>query len=238
MGNTILIVEDYPPMLKMLAKCFGAAGFQVYTAQTSQEAVTLASRHLPDCFLFDLYLADGRPVTDLCLFIRGHEQLKDAPILICSTHTDEAESAYANCQADVFLEKCQRSGVLLAAVNRQLRRIPPKSGVAIQTDLEPDPGTMRILKYGAPLVALSIEQFRLFAVLFGKRPGFVREEELSAYVFRDNFPKKNEAIASLVYRLRAKLGTRYGHRIICKKGRGWAYLQPRLRPAKSLQLAQ
>lgn len=228
MGNTILIVDDYAPVLQMLTKRFGEAGFQVYTAQTSQEAVKLASRHLPDCFVLDLFLEDG-PVSGVCSFIRGHEQLKDAPIVIHSSHTDEAENCYAHCQADVFVEKSRGCGVLLAAVKRHLCRIARKCDAIKQADLEPDPGSMRVLKYGVPITSLSPEQFRLFSVLFGKRPGFVPEEEIAAYVFQDASPKNVEAIFSLVYRLRRKLGPRYGRRIVCQKGRGWAYIQPRLR---------
>ncbi len=233
MGNTILIAEDFKPALQMLVKLFSGAGFTVYPVRTCAEAVKLAAQHLPDCFLLDYYLEDG-PVPVVCSFIRGHEALKDVPIVMYSSHDEEAENCYAACQADVFIQKGRPGSVVLAAVNHHLRRMARKCDAAVQSDLTPDPTTLQVLRHGAPLVSLSLEQFRLFSVLFARRPCFVPDSELAAHVFPGISQERLEALFSLVYRLRRRLGVRYGRRIVCKNGRGWAYIQPRLRAQKPL----
>ncbi len=233
MGNTILIAEDFEPALHMLVKLFSGAGFTVYTARTCVEAVKLAAQHLPDCFLLDYYLEDG-PVPIVCSFIRGHESLKDVPIVMYSGHEEEAENCYASCQADVFIQKGRPGSVVLAAVKRHLRRMAPKCDAEVQPDLTPDPTTLQVLRNGTPLVSLSPEQFRLFSVLFARRPCVVPDSELAAYVFSGISKERLEALFSLVYRLRRRLGARYGRRIVCKSGRGWAYIQPRIRAKKPL----
>jgi DNA-binding response OmpR family regulator len=160
MGNTILIAEDFPPALRMLSKLFTEAGFTVYTATSCVEVVKTASQVLPDCFVLEYQLEDG-PIPIVCAFIRGHEQLKDAPIAIHSGRGEAAESCYASCQADVFVEKGRPPGELLAAVERHLRRVARNDDGGSHPDLTPDSSIMQVLKNGRPLVSLSPEQFRL-----------------------------------------------------------------------------
>ena len=56
MGNTILIVDDEEAALNLLEMYFSEAGFTVYTAVTGKDAISLAFKHLPDCFLLDYHL--------------------------------------------------------------------------------------------------------------------------------------------------------------------------------------
>ncbi|HAT72416.1 MAG TPA: hypothetical protein DCS63_06335 [Elusimicrobia bacterium] len=228
MGNTILIAEDDKLARKTLTQYFEAAGFKVYSADTCKDTVRLACLHLPDCFLFDYHLADDT-IVPACLFIRSHDQLRNAPIVILSGDPKQAAHSYNACQADVFLEKGGYYPEILAAVKRQLRRVEQQNGNVKPSDITLDGRTMRILKNGLPMVCLSPEQFRLFSVLFERKPDFVTEDEIGAYVFQDLPREKREAIASLIYRLRQNLGPQHARRIKCKKGLGWVYVQPRLR---------
>jgi len=232
MGNTILIAEDDKLARRTLTQYFEAAGFKVYSADTCKDTVRLACLHLPDCFLFDYHLADDT-IVPACLFIRSHDRLKTAPIVILSGDPNQAAHSYSACQADVFLAKGGGYPEILAAVKHHLRRQEQPKEPIKWSDLTLDARTMRILKNGLPMVYLSPGQFRLFAVLFERKPDFVSESEISAYVFKNIPHNKREAIASLVYRLRQSLGPQHARRIKSKKGRGWVYVQPRLRAQTS-----
>lgn len=234
MGNTILIAEDFKPTLDFLEKLLREEGYTVFSTKSGQEAIKLASRHLPDCFLLDYKLEDG-PVMPVCSFIRGHEALRDAPIIIYSGYTDEAVNCYENCQADSFINKASRYEEVLAAVRGQLKRRSRKKAAREYCDLVPDPATLRVLKYGKPAASLSVEQYRLFSALYQKRPEFCPAEELASFVFSDLHNDRTDALYSLAHRLREKLGVRNGRRIVCKKGAGWAYIQPRLREITGVQ---
>lgn len=88
---------------------------------------------------------------------------------------------------------------------------------------------MRIIRDGKTLAKLSLEQLKLFSLLFENRPRCVSGSDIIAHVFTEPPRDPAAALVALVYRLRQALGHPYGRRIARKKGRGWAYIQPRLR---------
>lgn len=225
MGNTILIVEDNAPLRKSLVKYFSVCGFTVYSAGSCPEAVELTFQHLPDCFLLDYHLGDDTALL-ICLSVRGCAQLKEAPIVILSGDEEQVADCYDSCQADAFVLKGHGHKAALAAIQRQLRRVG-RPCEPQPSDLVLDQIGERILRGGVPLAKLSTEQFKLFSLLFENRPRCVPGSEIIAQVFTEPPRDPAEALNALVYRLRKVLGHPYGRRIARKKGRGWAYIQPR-----------
>jgi len=228
MGNTILIAEDHKFSLTLLARYFQASGFTVYPTATCGEAIKLADQYKPDCFLLDYHLVD-RTADDICRFVRGNEYLKKSPIIILSGDTEQAIDSYEICQADAFIEKGKSYDEIMAVIRRLVQRAEWERGILKKPDLTLDARTLRLLKGDRPIVQLSPEQFRFLAILFERNQAFVKEDELCAYVFADTPSGKREAIASLAYRLRRKLGPQLSRRIKNKRYRGWIYIQPRLR---------
>ncbi|MDA8244696.1 MAG: response regulator transcription factor [Elusimicrobia bacterium] len=225
MGNTILIVEDDTPLRKSLVKYFSVCGFTVYSAGSCPEAVELVFRHLPDCFLLDYHLGDETALL-ICLSVRGCTQLREAPIVILSGDEQQVADCYDSCQADAFVLKGHGHKAALAAIQRQLRRVG-KPCEPQPSDLVLDHKGQRVIRNGATLAKLSPEQFKLFSFLFENRPRCVPGSEIIAQVFTEPPRDLAEALAALVYRLRQTLGHPYARRIARKKGRGWAYIQPR-----------
>lgn len=229
MGNTILIADDDPATLNMLEMHFSQAGFTVYVALTCKEALPLAFRYLPDCFLLDYHLGCDTPFS-ICQAIRSHERLKNAPIVVLSGDTSQAVYSYETCQADVFLDKDKSYIEIVAAMKRQLRRRDGDNSVMPVTDLALDSKNMCILRAKRPDLCLSVEQFRFFSILFRRRPRFVGEEEMCRYVFASDCTEaKRKALNMVAYRLRIKLGTQLARRVKSSKVLGWVYMQPRNR---------
>lgn len=228
MGNTILIVEDEATLRKTLSRFFSSYGFTVYSADNSREAVELAFQHLPDCFLLDYHLQGEETALPICLSVRGCAQLREAPIVILSGDEEQAAGSYDSCQADAFVLKGHGNKTALAAIQRQLRRAG-KQCDPLPSDLVLDQKGMKILRDGATLTKLSLEQFKLFELLFENRPRCISGEDIITHVFAEPPRDPAAALVALVYRLRQALGHPYGRRIASKKGRGWAYLQPRVR---------
>ncbi|MHB0997042.1 MAG: response regulator transcription factor [Elusimicrobiales bacterium] len=227
MGNTILIVEDDARLRKSLVKYFSDFGFTVYQSDNCQGAVELTFRHLPDCFLLDYHLVGGETALLICLSVRGCAQLREAPIVMLSGDEQQVADCYDSCQADAFVLKGHGHKSALAAIQRQLRRVG-RPCEPQPSDLVLDHKGQRVIKDGAPLAKLSPEQFKLFSLLFENRPRCVPGSEIIAQVFTEPPRDPAEALNALVYRLRKALGHPYGRRIARKKGRGWAYIQPRL----------
>lgn len=227
MGNTILIADDDKASLHMLEMYFSQAGFTVYTAETCKEALQLAFRHLPDCFLLDYHLGHENPLP-ACQAIRSHEQLNNSPIVVLSGDPSRAVYSYETCQADVFLDKDKSYVEIVAAVKRQLRRRDASLGLVRGSDLTLDSKNMSVLREGKPAVSLSPEQFRFFSSIFKKSPRFIGEEELCRQVFlAECTTSMRKALNMVAYRLRIKLGPQLARRIKCSKVIGWVYLQPR-----------
>lgn len=226
MGKTILIAEDDKLVLKGLANYFAGAGFTVYTAQTCLETVDLIYRHAPDCFLLDYHLADDTAQL-ACLSIRSYERTRNAPIVIYSGDDTRGAFFYESCQADAFVLKGRGYEEPLSAVRRHLRRAELAKGILRRDDLQLEINRMAVVFDDGLSIKLSPEQFRFFAVLLERTPRFVGEETLCQRVFATAVPPlPGKALNMLAYRLRKKLGPRYGRRIKSVKAYGWIYLQP------------
>lgn len=56
--TTVLVVEDNPPLGKMLVTSLGAAGHQAVWVSSGAEALTQAAERSPSVVLIDLHLGD------------------------------------------------------------------------------------------------------------------------------------------------------------------------------------
>jgi DNA-binding response OmpR family regulator len=227
MGNTILIAEDDECLLKGLANYFAAAGFTVYKAVSSREAVELLYQHTPDCFLLDYHLSDDTAQL-VCLSIRSNTPTKDAPIVILSGDERQGVASYESCQADSFILKGRGYAEALAAIKRHLRRVKAVKGLERRSDLTLDYTGSAVLPAGKHPVHITSEQFRFFAAIYEKRPRFVSEREMLARVFSiAGIAGTPDALNMLAHRLRIKLGPRLAKRIRHNKNTGWIYIEPR-----------
>jgi len=235
MGNTILIADDNPPDLELLSQYFREGGFTVFAAGDCGEAIKLAGRHTPDCFLLD-YCLGADTAEKVCAFIRGDARLSERPIIIMSAEPELAMRGYEPCVADFFVEKGDNYRKLPALVRQNFLRAAWNRGIYRKADLVLDAPNLRLLRGSYPAIQLSAEQFRFFSLLFEKSPDFVRDEEICRYVFSGNIPECRAAVHSLVYRLRQKLGPQLSRRLKGSRSRGWVYVQPRLhaRPRPAL----
>src|SRR5258707_1835181 len=57
-STKLLVVEDEPNILELLAASLRYAGFEVVTAAAGSEAVQVAQRHRPDLIVLDVMLPD------------------------------------------------------------------------------------------------------------------------------------------------------------------------------------
>jgi len=115
----ILVVDDEPPIRKLLRLGLGALGFEVSEAVNGAEAQEAVKTELPDLILLDLGLPD----------ISGHDLLRqwkekgiDVPIVILSSRTDEAGIVMAlETGADDYVTKPFGINELAARIRVALR---------------------------------------------------------------------------------------------------------------------
>ncbi len=129
----ILFVEDEEAVLSSMKKFFDKQGFFTLGARSSEEALTLATRHKPDIAILDVMLHEGpegqkddpksqKSGFDICKSLRdnGFSQ----PIIFLTACTTEQEKLLGfEVGADDYVTKPFSLPVLLARVRANLKRV-------------------------------------------------------------------------------------------------------------------
>jgi two-component system KDP operon response regulator KdpE len=166
-GLRILVVDDEPQILSALETMLRAAGYDVETAATGEDALTQASVRPPDGVILDLVLP-GKSGVEVCRELR---KWSDAPVLVLSVIGEEQEKVAAlDAGADDYVTKPFGVDELLARLRAVLRRAAPAESLVKVGDLEIDL-EKRAVRRNGELVQLTPHEFgllRLFATNEGK----------------------------------------------------------------------
>jgi two-component system KDP operon response regulator KdpE len=114
----VLVVDDEPPIRKLLRMGLGAAGYQVLDAPNGKVALEQIGEK-PDLVILDLGLPD---VQGLDLLRKLREVNEAVPIVVLSSRTDEAAKVQAlDSGADDYVTKPFGMNELLARIRAALR---------------------------------------------------------------------------------------------------------------------
>ncbi len=160
----VLVVDDEPPIRKLLRMGLTAQGYQTIEAPNGKAALELLSQ-APDLIILDLGLPDAQ----------GHELLRtirarneSVPIVVLSSRGDEAGKVQAlDLGADDYVTKPFGMDELLARMRAALRhqlQIHGERPVFRVGDLSVDL-VRRIVKVGEKEVKLSPKEYDLLRVL-------------------------------------------------------------------------
>lgn len=136
---TILIVDDEPPIRRLLRTSLGSQGFQVGEAEDGRSALAEIERFRPDLVILDL----GLPDMDGSEVIRALRSSGNAvPILVLSSRADEKGKVEAlDFGADDYVTKPFSTAELFARIRAALRHRLQQQGerpVFRSGDLEVD----------------------------------------------------------------------------------------------------
>jgi two-component system KDP operon response regulator KdpE len=211
-GAGILIVEDEPELVRALRINLRARQYDVLTAGTGREALTMAASHPPDAIILDL----GLPDIDGTEVIVALREWYHAPIIVLSGRTSPGDKIGAlDVGADDYVTKPFAMAELLARLRAALRRDDGESGGA---------GRVREATIGRWLVDLAAHQvrragtddardtlrltpteWRILEVLL-QRPGqLVGSAQLLTAVWGPGFQQRTNYLRFHMARLRRKL---------------------------------
>lgn len=122
--SKILIVDDDHELLDLLSDFFSRHDFEVDTAASSPEALTLLREKRYDIIILDLYLGRGDLGSEVCQKIR---KTTDIPIImLTSVKNDDEKITSFRAGIDNYVTKPCRNDVLLANVQAALKRTQSK----------------------------------------------------------------------------------------------------------------
>ena len=161
----ILVVDDEPPIRKLLRVGLTAEGYLIVEATNAMEAMQKVEREQPDLILLDLGLPDMQGHD---LLARWRNDLLDLPIIILSSRTDEAGIVKAlELGADDYVTKPFGTKELVARIRVALRHKLQQQGErpVFQTgDLSVDL-VKRIVKVTGKEVKLSPKEYDILRIL-------------------------------------------------------------------------
>ena len=125
MKPLILVVEDEPPLQKLLAYNLEAAGFAVAQAFDGEEAQTLIDERVPDLLLLDWMLPQVSGL-ELCRRLRRRADTAHLPIIMLTARGEEPDRLRGlDTGADDFIAKPFSPAELIARIRAVLRRVRP-----------------------------------------------------------------------------------------------------------------
>jgi len=216
----ILVVEDQVRVAGFIAKGLREKAYAVDVARDGEQALYQASVNEYDLVILDVML----PVRD------GHSVCRElraagfrAPILML-TARDSVDDRVAGLDsgADDYLTKPFDFKELLARLRALLRRSttlrPPVARVA---DLTLDTGSHAVTRAGKT-VGLTAKEYALLEFLVLNEGRVVGRERIAQHVWDESFDPFSNIIDVYVKRLRNKLDTGYGQRLIhTRRGEGY-----------------
>lgn len=120
---TILIVDDSPDKLELMAFMLRQTGYQVATAFDGRECLEIAHRLIPDLIISDVSMP-GMNGIELCRRIRAEEKLSAVPVMLITALYRDTESVVEGLHAgaDDYLEAPYEPMRFIAKVARLIER--------------------------------------------------------------------------------------------------------------------
>jgi two-component system KDP operon response regulator KdpE len=101
-GASVLVVDDEPPIRRLLRTSLGAQGFDVIEAGSGRDALAAIERDKPDLVILDLGLPDLNGI-EVIRAVRAHSTV---PIIVLSVRDDERGKVEAlDLGADDYVTK-------------------------------------------------------------------------------------------------------------------------------------
>lgn len=101
-ATSVLVIEDDPTLVHAIERNLNVIGYEVQTAATVEEAVTLLRRQLPSLLLLDISLPDGCG-WDVLRELRSRSWL-ELPVIVMSVLSLDAQ-VVADQQVSAVLQK-------------------------------------------------------------------------------------------------------------------------------------
>jgi two-component system, OmpR family, KDP operon response regulator KdpE len=227
MGDRVLVVDDEPSILRVVAANLRARGYEALTAASGKDALTVVEAQQPHCIVLDLGLPD----------VSGLEVLRHlrawtrTPVVILTAVDDEHRRAMAfDLGADDYVTKPFAMADLLTRIQGALRhgrsqRLDRSRSIAVgAVCIDLDAGL--VTRWGQP-VELTRVEYRLLEILATSEGRLCTSRFLSERLWRTASEQKGQSLRDHVASLRRKLDDpSVPELLITEPGMGYRFVVP------------
>lgn len=217
-----LVVEDEPPLVRLVSAYLEREGFDVASAGDGETALELARSFRPDVVVLDLMLP-GMDGIEVCRRLRS---FSDAYVVMLTARAEEADKIEGlSTGADDYITKPFSPGELVARIRAMLRR--PRGAavdgeVRVFGDLEIAPTAREVRRAGEP-VELTPREFDLLDALSARPLAAFTRAQLMEHVWGPSWFGDEHVVDVHIANLRRKLGDDPQDPLYVKTIRGVGY---------------
>lgn len=204
--HLILVVDDEPPIVRLVRAKLRIDGYEVLTANRGEEALQIMKADTPDLVVLDVMM----PEMDGFETLRRIRQQSSVPVVMLTARGGDADKLKGlQTGADDYVTKPFNPDELEARIAAVLRRSAgaPMVGTepvlhfpGVEIDLE-----RRVVTVNGEEVRLSRTEWELLAQLAGNAGRVMMHGELLARIWGPEYRNETHYLRTWVSRLRAKL---------------------------------
>jgi two-component system OmpR family response regulator len=226
-GSRILVVDDEPNIVELIAMALRYQDFTVDSAATGREAVSAVNRFKPHLIVLDVMLPDmeGFEVAQ-----RLGAQRAGVPIIFLTARDATADKIRGlTGGGDDYMTKPFSLEELVARIRTILRRsgqAAPESGRLVFADLELDEESHEVTRAGAQ-IELTATEYRLLRYLLLNPRRVMTRAQILDHVWDYDFGGDGRVLETYISYLRKKLDAHGPPLIRTVRGVGYALQSPR-----------
>lgn len=224
-GARILVVDDEIEIIRALQRSLTAYSYDVFTAQSGEEALEAIAHHRPDLMLLDLGLP-GMSGLEVCKRVRAQSSI---PIIVLSVKDAERDKVQAlDLGADDYVPKPFGIDEVLARIRVALRHsAQAQSGTEpsfIAGALKVDFAQRRVQVNGQE-IKLTPTEYDLLKVLIKNRGKIMTRRMLLAQVWGSGYDAESHYLHVYIGQLRRKIepDPAHPHFILTISGVGYRF---------------
>ena len=222
MQKRILVVDDEPDLRDILQCNLEAAGYEVDTAASAEEALPLMSGN-PDLLLLDVMMG-GMSGFAFAQLLREEQGVKVPIIFLTAKDTEDDLLQGFSVGADDYISKPFSLQEVLARVKAVLRRSAKEENSAKSEAEELQLISARkVVCIGGAEIPLSKKEFGILQMLTQNPGRIFSREEILTEVWQNESYVLDRTVDVHIAHVRKKLGE-MGNRIVNRQGLGYCFV--------------